>query len=62
MFLRMEKRGCSLTPSSIARAACVYGGVNIDPQIAEFCLDGIPYGESQAKQEVRKIAETLLAK
>jgi CO dehydrogenase maturation factor len=40
----------------------VINTIHYDPQIAEYCLDGIPYGESQAKQEVKKIAETLLAK
>jgi CO dehydrogenase maturation factor len=39
----------------------VIGSVHYDPQIAESCLDGLPFGESQAKEEVKKIAEALLA-
>jgi CO dehydrogenase maturation factor len=39
----------------------VIGTIHFDPQIAEYCLDGIPYGESQAKQEVKMIVDSLLA-
>ncbi len=39
----------------------VIGTIHYDPLIAESCLDGIPFGESQAKEEVKVIAERLLA-
>jgi CO dehydrogenase maturation factor len=39
----------------------VIGAVHYDPQVAESNLDGTPFGESQAKQEVKKIADSLLA-
>jgi CO dehydrogenase maturation factor len=38
----------------------VIGTIHYDPKIAESCLDGIPFGESQAKEEVKKITELLL--
>jgi CO dehydrogenase maturation factor len=38
----------------------VIGSIPYDPQIAESCMDGIPFGESQAKEEVKKIVGLLL--
>lgn len=40
----------------------VIGTVYYDQQVADSNLDGLPLGESQAKKEIRKIADTLFAK